>query len=262
MSRIPPDSGKEVVPRRGFVRVAGVLLVVALTTACATKRDVRELRAELTERAARQDSIMVQIVRLLGQVEDSVSSNSSDMLETRADLMRELLDVQDQLVQVQELAGQNQASLQRMRQEIREDRRQLALPPPVATGTDNADEVFQAAMDAHARGSYSAARRGFEAFVQAHAEDERVTDAEFFIAEIVSRGGTDEDIDAAIQRYEEIRSTSPDHPRAPQALYASGLLEMERGNLTEAADYFDRVATGWDTTEWAAMARERLAEIR
>ena len=239
----------------------GVLSLVALTGACATKRDVRDLREELTARAARQDSVMVRIVNLLGQLEDSVSGNSSDVLESRADLMRELLDVQDQLVQVQELAGQNQAQLRAVRNDIEAGRQELA-QPNMRTPSGEPDETFQAAMDAYARQSYSAAQRGFEAFAQTYPQDERVTDAEFYVAEILAREGTEQAIEAAVQRYVQIPSIWPDHPRAPQALYAVGLLEMERDNRTGAAVYFDRVVTGYETSEWAQLARERLAEIR
>lgn len=261
MHRIPPDSVISRSPRRGLFRVVGVLVLVMTTGACATKRDVRDLRDELIQRSARQDSIMVRIVSLLGQLDDSVSNNSAGILEARADLMREVLDVQDQLLQLQEMAGQSMSEVQRMRAEIEQGRQQLSRPP-AARPSGDADQVFQASMDAYARQMYSAAQRGFEGFAQAHPDDERVTDAEFYIAEILARAGTDEGIEAAVQRYVRIPSIWPDHPRAPQALYSVGLLEMERDNRTGAAVYFDRVVTGYPDTEWAQMARERLAEIR
>lgn len=261
MTQIPPDSGARGAPRRGPFHAVAVLLLVALTGACATKSDVRDLRDELMSRSARQDSMMVRIVNLLGQVEDSISKNSSGILESRADLMREILDVQDQLVQVQEMAGQNMSELGRVRADIEQGRQQLAQPNR-GTPTGGPDKAFQAAMDAYARQSYSAAQRGFEAFVQAYPQNERVTDAEFFVAEIMARGGTEEAVEAAIQRYVQIPSIWPDHPRAPQALYSVGLLEMERDNRSGAAVYFDRIVTGYPDSEWAQMARERLAEIR
>ena len=260
MTGHPP--GRSALRPGRLTRAVGVGVLLAVLGGCATKRDVREFRAELSDRASREDSIMAQIVHLLGQLEDSVSGNAQGILETRADLMREMLDVQEQLIQVQELAGQNQAALRDLRRGIDEDRDRLSRPGPAVGPSDgDADAAFQAAMDAYARESLSAASRGFESFSRAYPQDPRAPDAEFYVAEILARDGTDENVNAAITRYVRIPAQWPDHPRAPQALYAAGLLELERGNPTEAAVFFDRV-TGYEGTEWADQARQRLAEIR
>jgi len=240
--------------------LALVTLVLA-SSACATKRDFRDLRAELNSQAARQDSLYASIMRSLDALGDSLSTQSDQDFEFRGQVARELLSIQDQLIQVQEMSGVNQRTLSQLRDEVEARRSALDEAPQrgsMSGQDDGAEEAFQAATDAYERRSNTAARLGFQQFVEQYPNHERVVEAQYYLADILQQDG---DLDAAVAAFLRLPELYPADPLAADALYRVGVIELERDDLDAARSYFQRVITGYPESSAADIARERLSEI-
>ena len=263
-----PSSGTRAqgVPVRRVIR-GGVLCVavamLAASVGCATKRDLRDLRAEMRANVARQDTTLVAIQQGIQDLERAITQQSSQDFDARAELMRQLLNLEEQLIQVQELAGVNQRTLAQLRDQVEARRDQLTEPIGTPGGQpvmdlDQAQEDFDAAMGVYSRGSLAGARRGFEGFLQRYPNHELAPDAHYYLADVVlSMDGEDE----ALVQFLSIPEMFPTHARVPQALYRAGMIELGRGNADQARGYFQRVVNTYPDSESATQARERLAEI-
>ena len=251
-------------PRAGSRRGSALLVLVTVvlaSSACATKRDFRDLRTELNAQSERQDSLFASIMRSIDAIGDSLSTQSDQDFEFRGEVARELLSIQDQLIQVQEMSGVNQRTLSQLRDEV-EARRSALDEAPAQRGSmgqdDGAEEAFQAATDAYERRSNTAARLGFQQFVEQYPNHERVVEAQYYLADILQQDG---DLDAAVAAFERIPELYPADALAADALYRVGVIELDRGDADAARAYFQRVITGYPDSAAAEVARERLSEI-
>jgi len=243
--------------------LALLVLFVASATGCATKRDLRDLRAEIRAQTAHQDTTLVTIQELIHEVENAVLAQSAQDFDARAELMRQLLNLEEQMIQVQELSGQNQRTLAQLRDQVESRRDQLREPIGTPGGRPvldlgQADEDYDAALEAYNRSSMAAARRGFEAFVQRYPSHRRTPDAHYYLALVLEQVG---DENAALAELAKISERFPTADRVPDALYRTGLIELGRGDPESARRYFERVANTYPDSDAAATARERLAEI-
>jgi len=240
-----------------------VLFVSLLSAGCATKRDFRDLSAQLRAQEAARQTAMAQVEALIMALGDTVGAQSGQLVETRGDLMRELLEIQDQLIQVQELSGQNSRTLRALRDDVESRRATIGSTPSNGMQSQSgnsaqATEDFNAAQQAYDRGSLSAARRGFEQFIQQNPDDPRAADAHYQLADIMLQ---EESSDAALAQLSRIPERYPTSTRVPAALYRMGSIELDRGNADAARHLFERVVNTYPDSDVATLARERLAEI-
>ncbi len=248
-------------PRPRSATLLAVLVVAVASSGCATKRDFRDLRTELRAQAVRQDSLYLAIGRQLNAIGDSLSLQADQDFEFRGEMARELLDIQDQLIQVQEMSGVNQRTLSQLRDQVAEDRSRLDAAPRRGGGTadaSGADEAFQAALDAYERRSNTAARLGFQQFVQQYPTHERTVEAYYYLGDVLQQ---EEDVEGAISAFLRIPEFFPADPLAADALVRVGVIELERDQPEVARTYFQRVITGYADSAAAQVARERLSEI-
>lgn len=237
------------------------LVLLTLLGGCATKRDVRDLRMEVSALRAAQDSAFREMRR---DNERLFETLTTEQVRTRGDLANRLLGVERQLVQVQELTGQGQQRLLDMREEL--NARARSLDAQAATGGGEAgavqpsdpDELYAAALASFRRGSMVTARAGFEEFLRANPTHRLAADAHFYIGESHGEGNPEQAL-AAFARVVQDFSTSP---RAPTALYRSGLLEAARGNRSAARAFFNRVVQSYAQSPEARQARAELQRLR
>lgn len=243
-------------------RLLSVLVLVPLLGACATKRDLRDLRTEMEAMRASQDALLREIARQNEMLMDSVSVKD---VRLRGDIMNRLLQMERQLVQIQELTGQGQQRLAEMRQELRRQEESIRTatpiggePGPGAAG-GNAEELYAAAEGALMRGSFSSARTGFQALVQSFPQHERAPQAQLGIGETYEKSS---EAQRALDAYRQVTELYPDSPQAPTALLRSGRIEAERNNRGEARTLFNQLIAAYPDSPEAATAREELAELR
>ena len=241
--------------------------LVPLLGACATKRDVRDLRDEMAAMRAANDSAFREMQRQNRALLDSLADQNARL---RGDLNGRFLQVDRQLVQIQELTGQGQQRLQDLREQINARAQQEAARQAEAasagadtaasTGgsTASADELYNTSMASLRRGSLQTARAGFQEFLRAYPGHRQAPDALFYVGETYNEG---KDVQNALQTYAQVVQRYPTSARAPTALYRAGTIEAGRGNRTEARALFNRVVQSYARSPEATLARDQLAKL-
>lgn len=271
--------------RRAVLLPLLVLLVGGGLTGCATKGDLRNVRGEIQELQASQDSLFQLLLRLERATQDSLRAQSDVLFSLRGDLNRQLLDVQEQLVTIQELTGQSQRSLAGLRDQLEARRNAAQRPPPAGPTPDTTEaggepggaqpaeaggamELYNVARRQFNRGSNTTARRAFERFLESYPNHRLAPDAHFFLADILSQEAQGPDGDLreegtrqAIERFLEIPELFPASSRVPEALYRAGLLHMQLEENDEARSLFERVVNSYPETTAANLAQMRLDEL-
>ena len=249
------------------VRRLAALLLVPLLGACATKRDVRDLRDEMAAMRAAHDSAFREVQRENRAVLDSISDHNARL---RGDLANRFLQVDRQLVQIQELTGQGQQRLQELREQInaraqQDAAREAEAAAPAGSDTASssgsgatADELYTTSMASLRRGSLQTARAGFQEFLRTYPSHRQAPDALFYVGETYNEG---KDVQNALQTYAQVVQRYPTSARAPTALYRAGTLEAARGNRTEARALFNRVVQSYTRSPEATLARDQLAKL-
>lgn len=247
-------------------RSALLLLALLPLGACATKRDVRELRAEVASLREAQESALRDMQRGNREMLDSLSRQG---LRTRGDVLNRIGQMEGQLSQVREMTGQGQQELQQLREQLRARERELeaARRAAAAAATDTAappapeadpEELFSTALESFRRGSMTTARAGFQEFLRANPQHRRAGEALFYVGETYA----ERDPARAIQLYAQVVRDHPTSPRAPAALYRAGTLEAARGNRSEARTLFSRVVQSYPRSQEAELSRQELRKLR
>lgn len=264
-------------------RAGALAALVTLATGCfATRSDMRVLQGDILSfrtEAARADSArarqLASVAAVLGTVADSVRATSDRLTRFQGDTRGELRAIQQQLLQIQELTGQSQRRLQELRAEMEARGQQpvaapvAAAPVPAAPGdtavaapvqaAPGPNQLYQLAYDQLRRGSYSAARAGFEELLRLYPTSELAPDAQINIAEAYAAEGTAASADSA---YAAVVSKYPRSLRAPTALYKLALSIARQGRRADARATMDRVVREYPTSDEADLAREWLRTNR
>lgn len=239
--------------------------LLPLATACvATKQDIEELRLDMSQQRAHQDSLFRTLV---GRTEAMLDSLSDQNVRLRGDFSNRLLAIERQLVQIQELSGANQAQLSDLRRQIEaraeeERRRQqeaaAQAPDDAAPEAGDPDELYEAAQAALRRGSVGTARAGFEEFLRATPQHRLAADAQYNIGQSYEQG---RDPGNAVTAYGRVVELYPTSGRAPAALLRMGRLELGRGNRTEARARFNQIVQRYPRAPEVADARTELQRL-
>lgn len=242
-------------------RLLSVLVLVPLLGACATKRDLRDLRTEMEAMRASQDALLREIARQNDLLLDSMTVQD---VRLRGDMLNRLLQMERQLVQIQELTGQGQQRLAEMRQELRRQEDAMRAAPmggaPASGGaTGDPEELYAAAEGALMRGSFTSARTGFEALVQGFPQHPRAPQAQLGIGETYEKTS---EAERALEAYMRVPELYPDSPYAPTALLRAGRIEAGRNNRDEARTVFNQLIGAFPDSPEAETAREELRELR
>jgi tol-pal system protein YbgF len=254
-------------------RVAGLALIVAGVglSACATKKDVDSIRAELAAVQARQETISATVADLDESVSVALEAQRSLFVTVRGDLLRQLDDMERQLVEIQQLLGQSQIVLNNLRERMEQRqavREEMGTIVPVDTsggrvgemeGTGgDARSLYTAAIEQFRREAYNTARAGFEEFLVDYPADELAPDAQYYLAETYRM---EEEVDLAIREYNRVVELYPNSRAAPTALYKAGLLQVEQGNKDSACQYFQRVLAGYPRSDESRLARDQAERL-
>jgi tol-pal system protein YbgF len=234
-----------------------------VASGCATKRDVRDLRAEVRAVMARQDSILVLLGAEHRALRDSIRALGDEVVTSRGELRNQLLGMEQQLIQIQELTGQGQRRLNQLREDFSSREQAPARPPAESGGAPGpsgveGDDLYIAGTEQLDRGASETARLAFEQLLRENPQHPRAPDAQYNIGEAYYQEG---DLDAALESLDRVVQLYPDSPRAPAALYRAGVISEERGNREEARGYFNRVLSGYPRSEQARLASERLQAL-
>jgi tol-pal system protein YbgF len=260
-----------------------LILGLGLCSGCALRGDVRKvelqveaLRAEMTRSDSARRVERDSLARVLVAVQATISAEQNALVQIRGDIRSDLQAVQQQLMALQELTGQSQQRLSELRSRLSNPAPAPAPPPPADTttgggapastasatpsggaGSPGPDQMYDLTMQQYRRGSFTTARLGFREFLRLYPNDERASDALYFVGESFAP----ENPDSASAVYQEVVKRFPNSPRAPSALYKLGLLAQQRGDKAGARTFFARVLAGYPRSDEANLARDRLQAL-
>jgi tol-pal system protein YbgF len=258
-----------------------LILGLGLCSGCALRGDVRKvelqveaLRAEMTRSDSARRVERDSLARVLIAVQATIAAEQNALVQIRGDIRSDLQAVQQQLMALQELTGQSQQRLSELRSRLSNPA--PAPPPPVdtttgggapvstvpatpsgGTGSPGPDQMYDLTMQQYRRGSFTTARLGFREFLRLYPNDERASDALYFVGESFAP----ENPDSASAVYQDVVKRFPNSPRAPSALYKLGLLAQQRGDKAGARTFFARVLAGYPRSDEANLARDRLQAL-
>jgi len=249
-------------PLRRSTSLCALGLAVALG-GCATKNDLKQLRTEVVELQARQDSLFRLLEQQNREIVDSLRAGGDLVLRVRAELGYQLQQMEQQLITIQELAGQSQNRLAELRAqwELRNQRLEepvVSAPTAPDPGAGDAEQLYEIGRRKLEEGAIATARAAFQQILSSYPSHPRAADAQYQIAETYV---SEEAFDQALKEFERVAELFPDSPRAPQALYRAGVVSAERGNISDARRYFNRVVSGYPATEEARLAEDRLRNL-
>jgi tol-pal system protein YbgF len=241
--------------------VLGFLGAAVLLSGCATKGDLRQLRHEVVQLQARQDSLFLESQRRDRALLDSLTAATAMLIRLRGDLGHQIVELGQQLIQVQELAGQSAHRLADLRTQLESRSQALETVPgggaPTGAGADP-EQLYQIGTDQLQRGSAATARVAFEQLLRQNPTHPRAADAQFQLAESFA---LERQHDRALQEFERVVEQYPSSERAPQALFRAGVIAEERGTIPQARRYFDRVVSSYPNSDVAAAARDKLRRL-
>lgn len=260
--------------------VTAALVGALLLAGCSTRSDLERMEetmiAEFRELNERQDSLAREVRELRSVVLDSLSAREGDALGMRGELSRRLGQLQEELGRVAALTGQNLETLERLRRQMAAGGGQGAAaggagddagavgPDSAATGDSAAagggaaEQLYRTALEQFRRGSLGTARAGLGEFLSQHPDHDLAPDAQYYVAETYARADRPSE---ALEAYGRVVELFPGSRRAATALYKSGVLEVQRGNLEDARVYFSRVVKGYPESDEADLARDRLDDL-
>ena len=236
-----------------------VALLLPLAAGCATKRDIRDLQAGISQMHANQEQLLRELQRQNVAILDSLHVQD---VRIRGDFTNQLVQIERQLVQIQELTGQGQQRLNELRETIRTreaelQRAESALGAEMGSG--DPEELFATAEGALQRGSISTARAGFEEFVRSFPQHSRTPEARLYIAEIRIEDGQ---LQQALEEYSRITELHPNAPEAASALFRAAMIERDRGNTDRARAMLNQLTAAYPGSPEATNARDELRRLR
>jgi tol-pal system protein YbgF len=250
----------------GRGRGRALLLVLACTLvlpACATKRDLRDLRDELVALQLRQDSMFRQTQAQNRLLLDTLRSAFADQLDQRGQTSHRFTQLEQSLVRLEEMVNQTQLLMAQLTERL--DR----VPAPTAT-VPGADPSTTGFSSAEAQTMYEAgvtrmqdvpatARSAFEQLLREYPNDPLAPDAQYQLAETYV---LEQNYERAVEEMEKVEQQWPRSPRAPGAMLRAGIISLEQLDDRESARrYFEMVRSRFPGSEEYAEASRRLQAI-
>jgi tol-pal system protein YbgF len=249
---------------RAVLRMAAAVALLAPLAGCATKQDVKLLRAEVVSMQERQDSLFRVMQQQNRMLLDTVRSSFNLQQNVRGDLGHQITQLNQNLARIEALVGQQAQQGADLRAVI--DQLLTAAPrngfgggAAAGVSAEDARTYYELGMQKLAEGSYASARIGFEGLLREFPADPLAADAQFQIAESYQLEGNR---DRAISEHEKVPQQWPDSPRAPLSLFRAGVIAQESGNNNRAREFFQRVVGRYPQSDERRQAEARLRQLR
>jgi tol-pal system protein YbgF len=238
----------------------------------ASKGDVQLLQDELrslrstivqsdTTRRAQADSAML----LISRTNDSLRLLSNRFAAFQANVSGGLYDMNRQLLQIQELSGQSQRRLQELRASMESRVESMNAPVPAPgdstrpAGGPGPSQLFQIAFDQMQRGSFGAARAGFQELLTKYPTFEETPTAQLYIGQSFAE---EKNVEAADSVYQLVVSRHPRSKAASTALYKYALSLIAQKKNAPARAALNRIVKEYPNSDEASLARDLLRTTR
>ena len=250
----------------GWKAVAPVA-ALAVTGCLASKSDIVLLQDEIrtlramqarsdTARRAATDSALMFTLR----ASDSLRALSQRFGAFQANVGGELFEIGRQLITIQELTGLSSKSIMQVRSSLEERAQSMAATDtsagPPAPGPA---QLFSASFDQWRRGSFGAARSGFEELLKRYPDFDQASAAQLHIGEILDAERKSAEADSV---YSLVVVKYPRSNDAPTALFKYGVSRQNQGKGAEAREAFQRLIREYPRSTEAELAADRLKTIK
>jgi tol-pal system protein YbgF len=203
---------------------------------------------------------------------------AEDQRQDSAQLRRSLLELQTQIEalrgEIARLNGQNEqlvrdlAEVQRRQRDIVQgvDERLRKVEPAkvsvdgrefIADPTESRD--FEAALAIFRKGDFPAAQAAFADFIKRYPQSGFRPTALFWLG---NSQYANRDYRGAIANFRALITSTPDHPRAPEAVLSIANCQIELKDNAAARRTLDELIKSYPQSEAAGAAKERLARLR
>ncbi|MEX2153502.1 MAG: tetratricopeptide repeat protein [Gemmatimonadaceae bacterium] len=242
--------------------------VAALAAAgcMASKSDIRLLQDEIrtlramqsradTARKSQADSALVAISR----TQDSLRALAQRFGAFQATVGGELFEMGKQLITIQELAGMSSKRIMELRSTMEERAQVMTGGDSAAAAAPGPGQLYMTSFDLLRRGSYGAARAGFEELLRRFPEFEEASAAQLYIGQSYAEEKRTAEADSV---YGLVVTKYPRSKDAPTALYKYGLSQLSQGKTAAARVALQRVVREFPLSTEADLARSRLQTLR
>jgi len=240
---------------------------VAATGCLASKSDIQLLQDEVralratqsradTARRAQTDSAL----SMLARTNDSLRVLTQRFGAFQATIGGELFEMGKQLITIQELAGMSQKRILELRATMEERAQSMTTPDSTAAAAaPGPAQLFQLSFDQLRRGSYAAARAGFEELLRRYPDFDEASAAQLYIGQSYAEERRTAEADSV---YAMVVTKYPRSKDAPTALYKYALSQLSQGKKAAARVALQRVVREYPQSTEAELAGDRLKTIK
>ena len=264
---VPPSRCRRLprlrIPHSGPLALA--LLLAGAAAGCAPSNYYRSTQQQLDSLLTTQADLVRRVDRLDRKLEETRGGVSSSRAATETNLARlsERLDVVvSQLERNQERMADLGLKVDTVRQRVNSaDSARVAqgMAPRDTSGILDPEQAYQAAYSDYAAGRYKLAGEAFREFLRHYPNTEVSDNAQYWIGESLYAQG---DFAGSIVEFGQVVQNYPKGDKVPAALLKIGIANARLGNTAEAKRSFKRVIQKYPRSPEAALARERLAQLR
>ncbi len=222
-------------------------------------------RTQMQEALANAQTKVAELEVVLERATNVVTRNSAD-LGTDVIALREQLqamegtvaELQNELTNTQRQIGEQQ---QEFDQRIQQFARKSGVDMPVDPSQipPRADDHFSAAYRAFQAGDHSQARALFRAFVERHADDDNVDNAQYWIGKTYLEEGRPA---GALGEFRRVLSSWPQGDAIDETLFDMGDAFFQLHACTDARAALEALVSGHPRSPLVAEARSKIREIR
>jgi tol-pal system protein YbgF len=255
---------------KGWLSLAPVA-ALAVTGCMASKGDILLLQDEIRALRAMQsradsvqklqaDSARTATLVAIARTQDSLRTLAQRFGSFQATINGELFEMGKQLITIQELAGMSSKRIMDLRATM-EDRAQALTGVDSTSGPQQPGpaQLFQASFDLLRRGSYGAARSGFEELLRRFPEFEEASAAQLYIGQAFAEEKRTAQADSV---YGVVVAKYPRSKDAPTALLKYGVSQSQQGRTAAARTAFQRIVREYPMSTEAELAADRLKTLR
>ncbi|HYJ31638.1 MAG TPA: tol-pal system protein YbgF [Candidatus Binatia bacterium] len=245
--------------------LALALVLAGAAAGCAPGNYYRDTQAQLDSLLTTQADLVRRVDRLDRKLEETRGGMSSTRASTETNLAKlsERLDVVvSQLERNQERMQDFGLKIDTVRQRMNAaDSARVAqgMAPADTSGILDPEQAYQAAYSDYAAGRYKLAGEAFREFLRHYPNTEVSDNAQYWIGESLYAQG---DFPSAIIEFRAVVDNYPKGDKVPAALLKIGIANARLNNTAEARKSFDQVIRKYPRSPEAALAKERLAQLR
>jgi tol-pal system protein YbgF len=249
--------------RRAALALA--LLAAGIAAGCAPSGYYRVTQDQLDSLLTTQADLVRRVDRLDRKLEETRGGVSSTRASTESNLAKlsERLDVVvSQLERNQERMQDFGLKFDTLRQHMStQDSLRVAqgLAPRDTSGILDPEQAYQAAYSDYAAGRYKLAAEAFREFLNHYPNTEVSDNAQYWIGESLYAQG---DFAGSIIEFRAVVDHYPKGDKVPAALLKIGIANARLNNKEEARKSFDSLIRKYPKSPEAALAKERLAQLR